>query len=420
MGTMNRMRRRARAAVALVALAALAAAVSPVAQADVANPGTVQLVVTHGSATVAGQETPFGTPEAPLPAIGLPATFAKDGTFVIPLGGITFPPFTTTVGDYEVALTIGTDHINGRIDPATGVAEMDLGLAVEVAPTVFPVVCVLHPRIPLRSANPGGVPYDATLGTATLVSGPIDLGTVTAKPVGDPIGSLVCPLIAGLIGSDGTGVPALPTDLGFTLGIRTTPALQPAIPPSRVTGTVRDVRGRPVRGIVVEAHTAAGASAAETTTRRDGQFSLRLPAPGDYKLRVVDPTRGHHATWVGGDSRSTARTLSIGPGATRRVAPRVAGTSAVVAAAGNRRGSPVRGLRVAVYRSGSWVAAATTRASGEARIGRLAPGTYKVRVADPRGRYRTAWLGGPTRRDARPVELRPHRITDLTLRVRPR
>jgi hypothetical protein len=63
-------------------------------------------------------------------------------------------------------------------------------------------------------------------------------------------------------------------------------AIRPAVA-QVIRGTVADsASGKPVAGAHVTVSVAAGTTLGDTVTGTDGTFTFRLPAPGDYRLRV--------------------------------------------------------------------------------------------------------------------------------------
>ncbi|MFN8037615.1 MAG: carboxypeptidase regulatory-like domain-containing protein [Acidimicrobiales bacterium] len=173
-----------------------------------------------------------------------------------------------------------------------------------------------------------------------------------------------------------------------------------------VTGMVTR-GGAPVAGITVQAlEPFWGGVVTQTTTDGSGRYSLGV-APGSYRIRFHDGTdlyadaySGASYDWAG----SSATTLAAGQVLRLDVAlalnPVVRGTITSAPSV------PVGGITVEARNI--WdapVRTTTSAADGTYTLAGLAPGTYKLRLFDPSGRYPMTYEGGSLTFDGAPGHL---------------
>src|SRR6185369_2296725 len=113
------------------------------------------------------------------------------------------------------------------------------------------------------------------------------------------------------------------------------PVARPA-PPPRIEGTVRDAAGKPIEKALVLARLQGSDRQARTMTARsdaNGRFTLDLPRPGTYFVRVEAP----------GLAAQTVERLAV-PAAAMALTLRKGG--AIEGVVRDGRGKPVAGARV--------------------------------------------------------------------------
>lgn len=128
-----------------------------------------------------------------------------------------------------------------------------------------------------------------------------------------------------------------------------------------------------------------------------------LPA-GEYKIRLSD------GLWVGGDSHSTATTVTVTPNRTTRVTGRIPLRGEIRGIVRSDRGVELNDVLATLYRVGSdepVVWKHTGRTHLQTRTGfvfeGLPPGDYQVRLSDSPDRIVPRWIGGGTSRDTAKV-----------------
>jgi hypothetical protein len=145
-----------------------------------------------------------------------------------------------------------------------------------------------------------------------------------------------------------------------------------------ITGTVKDASGAAQTGVTVVLTTPAGIDRRQTSGV-DGTFTFGGLAPGDYRLRVDDPT-SQYAPW----SRDKV-TVAAGDRATVDIAlqPRIAPGQQRGAISGTvigPLGQPLAGVTVTLSGTGG-DKRASSATSGAYAFPDLAAGTYQVKVA---------------------------------------
>jgi hypothetical protein len=151
----------------------------------------------------------------------------------------------------------------------------------------------------------------------------------------------------------------------------------------RISGTVRDQSGQPVRGITVVAYDPAGMLAGSATTGADGRYALVVSA-GTYRVLAFDPQLVYTTSYAGGaSSYETTGPLVLATDAaitidfTMRSGVRVSGTVAT------NTGIPLTGIEIfALDANGNRAAGATSIAGGAFTIV-VPPGTYRFVAIDP-------------------------------------
>lgn len=195
-----------------------------------------------------------------------------------------------------------------------------------------------------------------------------------------------------------------------------------AVPPgTRLTGTVRDPAGKPVRGIRVNVRTPAPLFSGSTivaseVTDRNGRYHVLPTGPlvdGSYKLHFHDdetlPEPLRFGDRYSGDQPTWARAATVTVGATPGVVPFVTVTRNG-GISGTLTGTvPMTSGTVTVFNAdGEQVATKATGAGGAYTISTLRPGSYYVRFAspDPVGFVRTWWPGAASILGATPVTVK--------------
>lgn len=145
-----------------------------------------------------------------------------------------------------------------------------------------------------------------------------------------------------------------------------------------ITGTVKDASGTLQTGVTVVLTTPAGIDRRQTSGV-DGTFTFGGLAPGDYRLRVDDPTN-QWAPWS-----QDKITVAAGDRATINVQlqPRVAPGAQLGTISGTvigPLGQPLAGVPITLSGPGG-DKAATSAASGAYSFPNLAAGNYQVKVA---------------------------------------
>jgi 5-hydroxyisourate hydrolase-like protein (transthyretin family) len=168
-----------------------------------------------------------------------------------------------------------------------------------------------------------------------------------------------------------------------------------AAPQAQVSGTVTDVAGAPIRGIRVDVarwneEFGGWQTAGETTTKRDGTWSVRNIPAGDYQVRFFDITDTYaYEYWDDAFLDIDATTIAIAPGEV------VTGIDAELDLAGelggvvtDAEGQPLEDVLVEMRRfigdDPYYFGATITNAEGRWRHRGLEPGaTYYVQFSDP-------------------------------------
>lgn len=192
-----------------------------------------------------------------------------------------------------------------------------------------------------------------------------------------------------------------------------------AIPPgTRMTGTVRDPAGKPVRGIRMYVRTPAPLFSGSTivaseVTDRNGRYNVQPTGPmvdGSYKIHFHDdetlPEPFRFGDRYSGDQPTWARATTVTVGSTQAVVPSVTVTRNG-GISGTLTGTvPMTGGTVTVFSSdGEQVATKATGTGGAYTVATLRPGTYYVRFSstDAVGFIRTWWPGAASILGATPV-----------------
>lgn len=182
---------------------------------------------------------------------------------------------------------------------------------------------------------------------------------------------------------------ALPVEVAQSSTTAVSISLAPA---GVISGTVVDAgSGQPLASMLVYAYTPAGGLVAVTTTDATGAYRLALPA-GDYRLVAADDDRVY-ATGYSGDSRAfeTAQVIDVAAGE-QRTGFRLALARGVRIS--GRVNAP--NLLVAAYNlDGTMHAQTTSDANGNYTL-LVAPGEYRIAVADPSQTFATLFYGGAT------------------------
>jgi hypothetical protein len=145
-----------------------------------------------------------------------------------------------------------------------------------------------------------------------------------------------------------------------------------------ITGTIKDASGAPQTGITVVLTTPAGIDRRQTSGA-DGTYIFGGLAPGDYRLRIDDPTN-QYAPWtqdkvtVAAGDRTTVN-IDLKP----RIAPNQVRGSISGTVIGPL-GQPLGGVTVSLSGTGG-NKTATSAASGAYTFGDLGAGNYQVKVA---------------------------------------
>jgi hypothetical protein len=189
-----------------------------------------------------------------------------------------------------------------------------------------------------------------------------------------------------------------PVDVELGNGLATTADLTVS-PVASVSGRVTsEVTGSGLDGACVYLYTASDEAAGHATcTRSDGYWVLAGVPDGDYKVGIAD-TSGVHRTWWSGNAADlgSASTISVAAGAVTTVDASMQSTATLHLVVADSALNPVEGICVYLYETDGTSPAgfgSCTDASGTVTIVPDA-GTYRVALADPLGRYATAWYGG--------------------------
>ena len=93
--------------------------------------------------------------------------------------------------------------------------------------------------------------------------------------------------------------------------------LDPVSELASVSGTVSGAGGVPIDDVLVTLRDSDNAVVAAARSDADGQFTIVNVAPGSYRVRYVDQTLLHQATWFGGSTFWTATVVALTAGQTR-------------------------------------------------------------------------------------------------------
>lgn len=190
---------------------------------------------------------------------------------------------------------------------------------------------------------------------------------------------------------------------------------------STIEGTVRDAAGQPVAGATVEVFCPSGHRMRALTADAEGHFLAASLPSWEYTVRASDPEDQLETGYYGQPSESGRRgspaQVSVPSGGSRAgvditLYPVAAGVSGEVT---KPDGSAAAGALVEVYSGTDVVARVDVDSNGRYRLGRLAPGTYRVKVSDPEGVYEPAWLAPADR----PLELTDKAMAALHGALRP-
>lgn len=193
-----------------------------------------------------------------------------------------------------------------------------------------------------------------------------------------------------------------PLRVGLTAVLMSSCALgltaAPAHAEGLVAGHVHESDGDPIAGMSVTAFDPVwGMTVASTTTDVSGNYSMALPA-GAYRLYFHDGAGGHQdrfsgdvATWA----ESMVITVTDGPTPGVDVTSDEAGR--MVGLVTDAHGEPVTGAIVELLDPvwGIRLAAAETGPDGGYSLP-TRPGTYRIHVTDPFGRFHEQYAGGAT------------------------
>lgn len=165
----------------------------------------------------------------------------------------------------------------------------------------------------------------------------------------------------------------------------------------RVTGlVVDDATGAPLAGVTVAAFDSDGILVATTTTSATGTYRLALAA-GTYRLIGFDSQLRYAPGYIdGATSFDTSTPITVTTEDNTLGNLRLRRGTRVSGSVVDDAQRPVSGVEVtALDMNQNRVASATTTADGTFQFA-LAPGTYKLVVIDPSGRYSVTYFGGTT------------------------
>lgn len=165
---------------------------------------------------------------------------------------------------------------------------------------------------------------------------------------------------------------------------------------ARVSGTAVDAATQaPLSGMLVYAYTSDGLLVAQTVTAGDGSFAFSL-APGPYRFVAADPARVYATVFHGGSRSFELAEIVTLVEAEQRTGVALALVRGVVISGH----VSAAGVTVSAYNLDGTLHVSTTSDAGGNYALLVAPGDYKVVVADPGLVYATQFYGGTTFRTA--------------------
>jgi len=170
---------------------------------------------------------------------------------------------------------------------------------------------------------------------------------------------------------------------------------------ARIGGKVMRPNGSGLSGIHVSALRKAGSgwrTAGSAVSDLGGEYTIGSLRAGTYRVKFADST-GVYVTEYWDDELlpDQADAVVLKAGAVRRtVSARLSLAGSISGVVKNPGGKTLAGIMATAFRkSGSdwvWAGSARTGTSGSYRVVGLAAGTYRVRIADPKGTYRTVYF----------------------------